>query len=89
MREELLGLLHYQLDLFDEEDMRLKRERATALGEGLETAVRGLPFDPLKRFFKIYVHSFVGAAELRARLMECRDTREVRETLAEWKFEEE
>ncbi len=88
-REELLGLLHYQLDLFDEEDMRLKRERATALGEGLETAVRGLPFDPLKRFFKIYVHSFAGAAELRARLMECRDTREVRKTLAEWKFEEE
>jgi len=83
-QEELLGLLQYQLDLFDEEDMRLKRERAAALSEGLETTVRGLPFDPLKRFFKIYVHSFAGAAELRARLMECRDTRGVRKVLAEW-----
>lgn len=82
-REELLALLEYQLELFDEEDARLKCERVKALNAGLDTEVRGLPFDPLKRFFKVYVHSFAGAAELRARLMECRDTREVRKVLEE------
>lgn len=88
-REELLDLLRYQLDLFDAEDARLKRERAAALSEGLEVPVRGLAFDPLKRFFKIYIHSFTGAAELRTRLMECRDTRGVRRILAEWEVSEE
>lgn len=28
------------------------------------------PFPPLKKFFKIYLHQFAGAAELRAKLME-------------------
>lgn len=80
-REELLGLLNYQLDLFDAEDARIKRERAAALSEGLEVAARGLPFDPLKHYFKIYIHEFPGAAELRAKLMECRNTDEVRRIL--------
>lgn len=40
------------------------------------------PFDTLKRFFKIYVHSFEGAAELRDRLMHSRSTSEVRAILA-------
>jgi tRNA-dihydrouridine synthase len=31
------------------------------------------PYDPLKRFFKIYINSFPGAADLRAQLMETRD----------------
>jgi len=35
-------------------------------------------FEPLKRFFKIYINNFPGAAEVRERLMECRDTRAVR-----------
>ena len=39
------------------------------------------PFDPLKRFFKIYVHDFNGAAELRERLMNCRSTEEARSVL--------
>lgn len=38
-------------------------------------------FDPLKRFFKIYVNGFSGAAEVRERLMECRDTRAVRDII--------
>lgn len=88
-REELLELLKYQLELFDEEDVRLKRERAAALSEGLEVPVRGLAFDPLKHYFKIYIHGFAGAAELRARLMECRSTREVREILDGWEFGDE
>jgi len=87
-REELLELLEYHLDLFDAEDGRLKCERAAALGEGLDVAVRGLPFEPLKHYFKIYIHGFAGAAELRARLMECHNTREVREVLAGWEFNE-
>ena len=83
-RSELLDLLEYHLDLFDAEDARLRCERAAALSEGLETVTRGLPFDPLKHYFKIYIHEFPGAAELRAKLMECRNTREVREVLTGW-----
>lgn len=41
----------------------------------------GRPFDTLKRFFKIYVHSFDGAAELRDRLMHAKTTDEVRAIL--------
>ena len=35
-------------------------------------------FDPLKRFFKIYVRDFEGAAELRDKLMHTKSTSEVR-----------
>ncbi|MDB5176519.1 MAG: tRNA-dihydrouridine synthase [Candidatus Saccharibacteria bacterium] len=38
-------------------------------------------FDPLKRFFKIYVRDFTGAAELRDQLMHAKSTSEVREIL--------
>jgi tRNA-dihydrouridine synthase len=38
-------------------------------------------FDPLKRFFKIYVKDFPGAADLRAKLFECKTTAEVRKVL--------
>ena len=47
-----------------------------------ELAERGLSFEPLKHYFKIYVRDFEGAAELRARLMECHSTAEAREVLA-------
>lgn len=39
-------------------------------------------FDPLKRFFKIYVQGFDGAAHLRAQLMDCKTIAEVRTLLA-------
>jgi len=39
-------------------------------------------FDPLKRFFKIYVREFDGAAELRDKLMHAKNTDEVRALLA-------
>ena len=39
------------------------------------------PFDTLKRFFKIYVRDFEGAAELRDRLMHTHMTDEVREII--------
>lgn len=38
-------------------------------------------FDPLKRFFKIYVNGFDGAADLRDKLMHTNSTEEVRELL--------
>lgn len=43
-------------------------------------------FDPLKRFFKIYVRDFSGASELRARLMECKTTTEVRQILSSYQI---
>jgi len=39
------------------------------------------PFDTLKRFFKIYVRDFEGAAELRDKLMHTKNTDEVRALL--------
>lgn len=65
-RDELLALLNYQLDLHDQWD----------------TPELPRKFDPLKRFFKIYVRDFDGAAELRDRLMHSRSTDEVREILS-------
>jgi len=46
-------------------------------------------FEPLKKFFKIYVNGFPGAAGVRGRLMECKGVQEVRailETLEEEKI---
>lgn len=40
------------------------------------------PLQTLKKFFKIYIHSWPGAAELRAELMECTSPDEVRSILA-------
>jgi tRNA-dihydrouridine synthase len=61
-REELLGLLTMQLDLFDKYNEELEPRK----------------FDPLKRFFKIYVRNFDGAAELRDKMMHAKNTDEVR-----------
>lgn len=65
-KEGLLGLLQYQLDLFDKYSEELEPRK----------------FDPLKRFFKIYVRDFEGAAELRDQLMHTKNTAEVRDVLA-------
>jgi tRNA-dihydrouridine synthase len=64
-REELLGLLRLQLDLFDKYSTELEPRR----------------FDPLKRFFKIYVRDFPDASTLREKLMHTKDTDEVRALL--------
>lgn len=61
-KEEFLSLLRLQLDLHD----RYSNE----LGPR--------PYDPLKRFFKIYVRDFEGAAELRDKLMHTKTTDEAR-----------
>jgi len=65
-REEILDLLNYHLDLFDKYNEELEPRS----------------FDPLKRFFKIYVREIPGAAELREKLMHTKSTQEVREILA-------
>lgn len=64
-REELLGLLNFQLDLHDQYNIDGRRK-----------------FDPLKRFFKIYMREFEGAAELRDKLMHTKNTAEVRDVLS-------
>lgn len=61
-REELLDLLKLQLDLHDR----------------WNTPELPRKYDPLKRFFKIYVRDFEGAAELRDKLMHTKTTDEVR-----------
>jgi tRNA-dihydrouridine synthase len=64
-REELISLLNLQLDLFDKYSTELEPRR----------------FDPLKRFFKIYVRDFAGASELREKLMHTKTTAEVRDLI--------
>ncbi len=66
-REEILDLFSYHLDQFDH----------------YNTPESPLRFDPLKRFFKIYVRDIPGAAELRDKLMHTKTTNEVREILKE------
>lgn len=65
-REELLALLHLHLDLHDEYSTELEPRK----------------FEPLKRFFKIYIRDFPGASELRDRLMHTKSTAEARTILA-------
>lgn len=65
-RARLLGLLKTQLDLFDKYSTELEPRK----------------FDPLKRFFKIYVRDFPGASELREQLMHTKSTDEVRVLIA-------
>lgn len=65
-RKEMLELFNYHLDLFDKYNEELEPRS----------------FDPLKRFFKIYVREMAGAAELREKLMHTKTTDEARELLA-------
>lgn len=66
---ELLKLFKYHLDCFDERSMELSKK-------GLR-----YPFEPLKRMFKVYVNSFDGASELRVKLMDCKNTVELRKII--------
>lgn len=60
-KEELFELLRYHLELHERHD----------------TPEHPRQFEPLKRFFKIYIREFDGAGELRAQLMNCHDISEV------------
>ena len=71
-KDELLSLLHTHLDLFDYYSEHLEPRK----------------FDPLKRFFKVYIHSFPGASELREKLMHTKSTDEVRQILTQAQSDE-
>lgn len=64
-REELVDLLRLQLDLHDQYVVELGERK----------------FEPLKRFFKIYIREFEGASELRDQLMHSKTTDEARDLL--------
>lgn len=61
-REELIDLLNYQLDLHDQ----------------YSTIHNPRKYDPLKRYYKVYIRDFAGAAELRDALMHTKNTAEAR-----------
>lgn len=61
-REEFIELLNYQLDLHDRYSIELSPRK----------------YDPLKRFFKIYIRDFAGASELRDSLMHTKNTDQAR-----------
>lgn len=65
-KEDLLRLFHLHLDLFDTYSREIEPRK----------------FEPLKRFFKIYVRDFPGASDLREKLMHTKNTDEVRSILA-------
>lgn len=67
-KAELINLLKLHLDIFDEYATRFEIRK----------------FEPLKRFFKIYIREFDGASDLRAKLIETKSTAEVREVLTEF-----
>lgn len=61
-KNKLLSLLNMHLDLHDKYSAELEPRK----------------FEPLKRFFKIYIREFDGASELREKLMHTKNTTEVR-----------
>lgn len=91
-QSELMELLQLHLDLFEAQDVKHCAMQAELMRENPEFAlkmdgqVRSLPFEPLKHFFKIYINSFPGASELRAKLMETHSVAEVRTILDNWQF---
>lgn len=65
-RGELIALLNLQLDLHDKYAAELEPRK----------------YDPLKRYFKIYIRDFSGASEIRDQLMHTKTTAEARSILA-------
>lgn len=61
-KDKLLTLLHLHLDLFDKYSRELEPRK----------------YEPLKRFFKIYVREFSGASEMRESLMSTKNTDQAR-----------
>lgn len=65
-QQELIAMLEYHLDLFEQ------HHSVAATGE------YNKPYETLKRFFKIYVRDFPGSHELRANLMDTKNISEAR-----------
>lgn len=64
-QQELFALMNLHLDLHDKYAAELEPRK----------------YDPLKRYFKIYIRNFPGASELRDKLMHSTSTDEAREIL--------
>ncbi len=86
-REDLMDLLKLHLELFEAQDAKHCAMQAEQMREDPDFAlkmdgkVRSLPYEPLKHYFKIYVKGFVGAAELRAQMMETHSIAELSKVL--------
>lgn len=99
-REELMELLKYHLNLFEEYANKSSRSIATNEGQrrsaprndgraqgGNEKIYLYSPsYEPLKHFFKIYINNFPGANDLRAKLMETHNVTEARDIIGLWKL---
>ena len=64
-KADLLTLFRFHLDKYDER----------------KNEIDHYPYEPLKHFFKIYINSFDGASDLRVKLMDCKNTSELRQVL--------
>lgn len=81
------GIFHNPFAFADEQATRSREVLLSLLRRQLElydlySSQTGRPYDTLKRFYKIYVRDFDGAAELRDKLMHTKSTDEVRVILA-------
>lgn len=65
-KHELIELLKYHLDVYDQFDNESAPKK----------------FDPLKRFFKIYINGFENASDIREKLMHTKTTDEARKIIA-------
>ncbi len=72
-KSERIKLLLFHVDMF---------EKVWTVDHPLSEKEMGKLFPPLKRFFKIYVSGFEGAAELREKLMATQNINETRKVLA-------
>jgi len=76
----LLGLSSQKGIQFRKGTLRgLSSQKNIQRGDGQSFVAR--KFDPLKRFFKIYIRDFPGASELRDKLMHTKNTSEAREII--------
>lgn len=64
-KADLLTLFRFHLDKYDER----------------KNEIDHYPYEPLKHFFKIYINSFDSASDLRVKLMDCKNTSELRQVL--------
>ena len=80
-REELIKLLYLHLDLYDKYS---NESFLQGLQGGTLQQSRPRKFNTLKRFFKVYIHGFSGANELRVRLMDSKNTDEAREIISNY-----
>lgn len=73
-RAELIQLLNLHLDLHDKYSLQ---------GLSLQSVPKVGPwkFNPLKRFFKVYIRDFPGASEMRDKLMHTKSTTEARDII--------